>query len=168
MMRHIVFFLFIVAGLYFVNNYESEVDELVGSEYPVLEGSGIAEVDVDGERYDYLSEVVEGTYTVLYFYSNSCPTCRRTDSDLKRFNKVRPDVAIRKFDLGDEWSGDDAYNTYGLRIRAVPFILVYDPDGQLVAEDVGLDNEGAEYLYDWMNAEYRKAWEREKERENAS
>lgn len=162
MMRHIKFFLVIAAGLYFVNTYETETDRLMNSQTaPLVEGAGIREVDVDTERYDYSSEIVKGTYTILYFYSDSCHGCRLLHSQLPKFLKVRPDVAVRMFDLGDEWSGDDAYNTYGLRIGKTPFIHIYDPDGELVAEDVGRESEGFDYLYKWMNAELKKAWDRE-------
>lgn len=160
MNRHIVFFLLIAAGLYFVTTYESEVEGLVNAEYPVLEGSGIRTVSFDTEYYDYRSEIVKGTYTVMYFYSDSCPTCRRVDADLKRFIKTRPDVAIRRFDLGYHWSSAGTYQTYGIRVRKTPFIHVYDADGNLVAEDVDMGNAGMKFLYDWMNAEYRKEWER--------
>ena len=161
MIRHMRFFIVVAVALYFISTYESEVDALVNSGHSVLDGSGIRDVDVDSVRYDYRSQVVKGTYTVLYFYSDSCPTCRRVDADLKRFIKTRPDVAVRKFDLGYYWSSAKAYETYGLRIKTTPFIHVYDEDGRLVAEDVDPGREGQKFLYNWMNAEYRKAWEQE-------
>lgn len=162
MIRHIRFFALIAVGLYFVSTCESSnVDSFVNSEYAMAEGSGIREVEFDTERYDYTREVVEGAHTVLYFYSDSCYGCRLLHSQLPRFLVVRPDVAVRKFNLGARWSGDQAYNTYGLRIGKTPFIHVYDPEGNVIAADVGQKSEGFDFLYKWMNAELKKAWERE-------
>lgn len=164
MRRHIIFFTLIAAGLYFVNTYDSVLNKLM-KPMPITaaEGAGIQDVEFDTKRYEPISELVEGAFTVLYFYSDSCPGCRRLNSDLKRFVQVRPDVAIRRFDLGFKWSSDYAYNTYRLRIAKTPFILIYGPDGSLITEDVGLGDDGHNLLYDWMNEEWQQDWDRQRD-----
>lgn len=160
MKQHIIFLMMIAAGLYFINTYETQVDKLM-KPMPVTQAgeTGIRKVVFDTERHAPESELVKGAFTILYFYSDSCPGCRRLNSDLQQFSKVRPDVAVRKFDLGYRWSGDNAYNTYSLRIGKTPFILIYAPDGSLIAEDVGTGGDAFDLLYKWMNAELKQAWE---------
>ena len=94
----------------------------------------------------------------MYFFSDSCPGCKRLDIDLEQFIDARPDVAVRKFDLGYEWTGDDAYNTYKLPIGKTPFIHIYDSSGQLISEDSGLEGEGFKMLKKWMTAELHGIW----------
>ena len=164
MKRHIIFFTLIAVGLYYVNTYDSVLSKLM-KPMPVTEaaGAGIQDVSFDTKRYEPTTELVDRTFTILYFYSDSCPGCRRLNSDLKRFIQIRPDVAVRRFDLGLKWSSDYAYNTYRLRMAKTPFILIYGPDGSLIAEDVGLGDDGYHLLYEWMNAEWQQDWDRKRD-----
>lgn len=161
MKRHVIVFMLVAVCLYFVNTYETQLDKLMVP-LPVTQSAqtGIKEVLFDTEQYEPETELVRDAYTILYFYSNSCPGCRRLNSDIRQFVQVRPDIAVRKFDLGYHWSGDNAYNTYRLRIGKTPFILIYGPDGSLIARDDGTGEEAFDLLYEWMNAELKQAWER--------
>lgn len=156
MSRHVIILILILTTLFFVHTYNNDLDKLMRVPTSASSNeSGIHDVTFETSRYDPLLEVVDGSYTILYFHSNSCPACRTLVKDLKRFLKVRPDVAVRKFDLGDNWTVDSAYNTYSLKIPMVPFIYIYDPDGSLISKDSENDREGYNLLYKWIRAELR-------------
>lgn len=156
--QHTIVFLFITVGIYVSSTYRSELDKLLEVQSSISENSsGIREMKAESIRFDARDYVVPGAYTILYFYSNSCPGCKRLNIDLKQFVGVRRDVAVRKFDLGYDWSGDYAYNTYKLKIGKTPFIHIYDSSGELIVEDIGFGKEGLDLLYKWMNAELGKA-----------
>ena len=93
--------------------------------------------------------------TVLAYTSDSCPGCRKLTTHLARLVQMRPDVAVRIVDLGQRWGGMDYKNLYGIELRTVPHILLFDAEGQLLAEDKGRDKAGLNLLYDWLNAELR-------------
>ncbi len=152
-LQHVSVFLLISIALYFVVTDKTELEKLlvvqpVGSEH----NAGIKEAKAVTDGFDAQDYIMPGLYTVLYFYSDTCPGCRRLNADIKLFSGARKDVVVRKFNLGDKWSGDDAYNTYRLKIGKTPFIHIYGPSGELIAEDVGLKGEGLDLLYEWMNA----------------
>ena len=95
-----------------------------------------------------------GRITVFAFTSDRCPGCQQLKTLLGTFTGLRPDVAVRIVDLGDNWSGD--YRTmYGINLRSVPHVMIYDAAGELVAGDDG-DKAGLDLLCEWMNAEVRR------------
>jgi len=157
MSQHIIILLLLAVTIYFVHTYDTDLEELMRPSLSnISESVGIHDVKFSTNRYDPFKEIVNGSITILYFHSNSCPACRILMKDLNKFLRVRPDVVIKKFDLGDDWSVDDAYNTYTLRISMVPFIYIYGSDGKLIAKDNENERHGYELLYKWMKAELRK------------
>ena len=102
---------------------------------------------------------VPGRFTVLAFYSDSCPGCRKLQQHFQRFRALRRDVAIRLVDLGNRWGNKNYKALYGTSIRSVPHVMIYDPEAKLIAGDEGTDKAGLELLYDWMNAEIRRDFE---------
>ena len=158
-LRHVIVFLLILIGIYIAMTYTSKLDNLreVPSFYS-KDNAGIKEMEIAPGMLEPHAYAVPGNYTILYFYSDSCPTCRRLHPGLLQFVDVRPDVAVLKFNLGYDWSGDEAYNNYKLRIGKTPFIHIYDPLGKPVAVDAGYESEGLDLLYAWMRAELYEAW----------
>ena len=94
--------------------------------------------------------------TVLAYTSDSCPGCRKLSKHLDRLVNTRPDVAVRIVDLGRRWSARNCKSLYGIDIYSVPHILLFDADGNLLAEDIGRDKAGLKLLYEWLNAEIRR------------
>ncbi|MCW8956597.1 MAG: TPM domain-containing protein [Gammaproteobacteria bacterium] len=155
--QHAIVYLSIIISIYIVATYKTELDKLQEVQSILAkEGTGIREVKAGPGMFNIHNYIVPGAYTILYFYSNSCPGCRLLDANLKHFTDVRPDVAVRKFDLGYKWSADDAYNLYKLEIGKTPFIHIYGPTGDLIAEDSRSEGEGQDLLYKWMNLELHK------------
>ena len=100
-----------------------------------------------------------GRTTVFAFTSDRCPGCRQLKTLFGALTGLRPDVAVRIVDLGDNWSGD--YRTmYGINLRSVPHVMIYDDAGELVAGDDGGDKAGLDLLCEWMNAEVRRRAQR--------
>jgi thiol-disulfide isomerase/thioredoxin len=120
---------------------------------PTYASAGIAEIKPDGPVTAYAEP---GRHTVITFYSQSCPGCRQLDGHLDRFAALRPDVAIRKVDLGKSWSSTAAARDYGEPIRSVPHVIIISADGDVIARDSDSDKAGLELLHQWINAELRR------------
>jgi len=52
---------------------------------------------------------------------------------------------------------------FGVEIRGTPHIQIYDPDGKIVAKDLGFKRAGYNKLIAWMNEELKKEWEQNQE-----
>ena len=118
-------------------------------------GSGIQEV-TPYHPFNVEDYVEPDQPTIIELYSSSCPGCKRLHDHFRRFLRVRPDVAVTQIHLGRYWSSKDAWNSYRVDVYSVPHIIIYGPNGKLIAEDNGKDKSGLEFLYDWMNDEINK------------
>ena len=112
--------------------------------------AGIAEI-IPGP--DLSKHCEWGRVTVFAFYSNTCSGCRRLLHDISRFAELRPDVAFRLIDLGADWHSRDCRQLYGIELRSIPHVVIYSSGGKRIAADQGLDKQGLELLYGWMNTE---------------
>jgi len=130
------------------------MDVLLAEPDPDVEGEPGIEVIKPGP--DPADACEPSHVTVLAYSSDSCPGCRKLKKHLKRLLAIRPDVAVRIVDLGHRWGGKDYKSLYGTEIRSVPHILLFDADGNLLAEDDGRDKDGLKVLYKWLNAEIRR------------
>jgi uncharacterized membrane protein YgcG len=98
-----------------------------------------------------------GTYTIVHFGSRSCPACGLLDDNLRDFLELRPDTIVKRFELEIGWDPDAVSQRYHLDIRELPFVQVYGPEKNLIATDGLPGNEAQALLYDWMEAEQRRA-----------
>jgi hypothetical protein len=152
-------------GFHFVRGTGPFVpDYMVAPGSMVFEGgTNIQKVNLVG-AFDANDLIEQGQPTVIEFYSNRCPGCIQLNGHLKQFVNLRPDVAVQQILLSDYWRPDDVLNAYKVNIRSVPHIIIYGPDGNLVARDEGMDKSGFEFLYKWMNDELKKDWNRRHKR----
>lgn len=97
---------------------------------------------------------IPGHYTIIVYHQKMCPDCRRLDRDLDRFLELRKDVAVRKIDLGDQWSGATTARDYGRKIWWTPFIVIYDVDGKVIRADDGSKRVAWKLLRDWIAHEF--------------
>ena len=95
--------------------------------------------------------------TVVAYTSDLCPACRKLERHLASLVAMRPDVAVRRVDLGNRWSRLECKKQYGIDVRSVPHVVLFDADGNLLAQDQGRDKAGLELLYEWMNAELKRS-----------
>ena len=79
---------------------------------------------VEADPLPPLADAVEPDHhTVFIFYSTQCPACVQLLSQLGPFVRLRPDVAVRRVNLGPQWSSEDAQVKYGINIRSVPHVM---------------------------------------------
>lgn len=157
-MKKILLIVFIGAAVYSYLNAGVMKSLLASADTAqVTSDSGIKTLrSVGGFGFDVNDLVVPGQVTVVAFTVSWCPACRTLSSNFKRFNKVRPDVVIREVRMKDKWNIPWAKKQFGLDIASTPHVLVFDANGQLLAQDNGSDRSGYKLLFKWMNTEVRK------------
>ncbi|MBT9585856.1 thioredoxin family protein [bacterium] len=92
--------------------------------------------DHPGERLEIESALAPGKITVCEFFSDQCPPCREMASALKKLAGLRPDLAIRKFNLDrPQHNGIDFESPLAVQfqIDTVPCFRIYDEHGKLTA-----------------------------------
>ena len=97
----------------------------------------IANSDHPGERLEIESALVPGKVTLCEFYSDQCPPCREMASALEKLAGLRPDLAIRKFNIDrPQHNGIDFDSPLAvqLQIDTVPCFRIYDEKGKLTAQ----------------------------------
>lgn len=157
-MKHLVIFLLIATGIIYLATHKSDVQRLMkpgASLSSNLGGERIVDLDPKAGPINTASLSVPGTITVIYFRDPECPACIVADRNLVDFAKVRPDIAIRKINLGKDWSPQQWSKATGRKIWMTPLFLIYDQNGRPVAEDDANDTTGQDLLYKWMNEEIR-------------
>lgn len=98
---------------------------------PYPEGADVAIVTADGAAVGALEKLrVPGKYTVLDFYADWCGPCRVVDKQLREILSVRQDVAVRKLNVVDFES--PLARQLGRKLRALPYVIVFDPSGKRV------------------------------------
>ena len=107
--------------------------------------AGIKRVELEG-RFHAERFIELGLPTVIEFYADSCHNCRILHNYFKQFLQLRPDVAVRQIRLPNDWLPQKIWEKYKIDIQAIPHIIIYDGDGQLVAFDEGRKKEGLEFL----------------------
>jgi thiol-disulfide isomerase/thioredoxin len=117
-------------------------------------GGGIEEIVLRG-RFDPLEHVVDGQPTLIEFSADYCPGCRALHRSYDRFLAVRPDVAVRQVNLPDDWNPEEISRRHGVLIRAIPHVIVFGPDGDLLAMDTPQGFHGYEFLLGWIAEETR-------------
>ncbi|NOT32794.1 MAG: hypothetical protein HOP12_01355 [Candidatus Eisenbacteria bacterium] len=71
---------------------------------------------------------VAGKYTVFDVYADWCGPCRVVDAELRTLTEQRRDLAIRKLDVVDFKS--PLARELGARLKALPYLVVFSPDGK--------------------------------------
>ncbi|GEM_PF-728951 len=90
-----------------------------------------------GEEITLTRFLVSGQTMIFDFYSDYCPPCRQISPLLARLDQQRGDLSVVKVNInrpgvtGIDWESP-VVQQYG--INAVPYFIVYGPDGQLMAQ----------------------------------
>ncbi len=102
-----------------------------------------------GQTLDVKSLVVKGKTTLIDFYSPFCPPCVRLAPIMAKLAKKRSDLAIKKVNInqpgvnGIDWRSPLAQQ---YQIRQVPFFMIFNPQGKLVAQG----REATETVGGWL------------------
>jgi thiol-disulfide isomerase/thioredoxin len=91
-----------------------------------------------GETLDLKTLPVQGKTTLVDVYSPYCPPCLRLASLLEKLAQQRQDLAIKKVNIQRpeikgkiDWKSPLARQ---LNLHAIPYFLIYDRKGKLIAE----------------------------------
>jgi thiol-disulfide isomerase/thioredoxin len=102
------------------------------------EGADVATLSKDGADVPALEpHLAKGKVTVMDFSASWCEPCRALDEHVLEVVGKRQDVAYRKLDVGD-WDTPLAQR-YLKGIANLPYVIVYDKNGQKVDAISGLD-----------------------------
>jgi len=102
-----------------------------------------------GQTLDVKSLLVRGKTTLIDFYSPYCPPCVRLAPIMAKLAEKRPDLAIKKVNInrpginGIDWRSPLAQQ---YQVRRVPFFMIFDSKGQLVAQG----SEAVETVGGWL------------------
>ena len=147
----------VFAGYYYYVVRSADLDRLM-RRAPDLAAATPANLFVQVDRSQLplhdSAYAIPGHYTVIVYHQKMCPDCRRLDRDLEGFLEIRKDVAVRKIDLGDQWSGASTVQDYGRKIWWTPFIVIYDIDGKPIRADDGNKRVAWKLLRDWIAREF--------------
>lgn len=116
--------------------YSSDSAESAGSLEPGAEDSHPV-VLAQGAEIEVTDYLAEGNITVIDFYSEFCPPCRRIAPYLLKLHQEREDITVVKIDInrpgvkGIDW-GSPVAKQY--RLQSIPHFQVYDAEGRLLAE----------------------------------
>ncbi len=110
----------------------------------------------DGRRVDIDKHRVAGKITVIDFYADWCEACRHVDAWLALQQARHDDIALRKINVVD-WESPVAKQYLRGRVPELPYLRVYDADGELV-----------DAVYGGRISLLRRAFERARQGSNAS
>jgi hypothetical protein len=176
MSRPVVIIIFCLVGYFMYSKVQHRPTEslIPNAESLVPYGEPLVPYGAAGDRTDLgpkeiqlrgvfnaADHVVPGHPTVFVFCTSYCPSCKRLQGrDFGVFLPLRPDVAIRHVRLRKGWNHDSVRAQYGLNFGFTPHIIVYGPDGRLIAQDDGQDRSGRKFLNKWMKDEFDRKWRR--------
>ena len=100
-----------------------------------------------GEDADFQRYLSSGRISVVTFYADWCPSCRRWAPLLGFTHAAFPDMQVLLMDIG-EW---DTPVTEKYGIESVPHFKIYDGDGRLIVEGDAAD--------DWLRSAIAQRYE---------
>jgi thiol-disulfide isomerase/thioredoxin len=98
------------------------------------EPAGDVQVVARGGEVALAEHLVAGKFTLIDFYADWCPNCRRLNPIVEEIAARTPALAVRKINVLS-WDSPVA-RQHG--VTALPRLLLYDPQGELIAEGEGV------------------------------
>ncbi|HYJ87284.1 MAG TPA: thermonuclease family protein [Pyrinomonadaceae bacterium] len=83
-----------------------------------------------GQNADFRGYLGQGRVSIVYFYADWCPACRRLTPVMDELNARVPDMQVVFMDIG-EWN-TPVTAEHG--VNFVPYLKIYDKTGNLVAD----------------------------------
>lgn len=108
---------------------------------------GIVYYEIEDVRFiDDLAE--PGYVTIVELYADWCKTCTSYLNYEKNYiMKINPRMAIRRIDISRWNGGNIAEKRFNLDIQNIPYIIVFNEDGKIIADDSDRKNGGSDYVW---------------------
>ncbi len=87
-------------------------------------------LNMPGQDFNFQSYFTRDRVSIVYFYADWCPACRSFNPIMDAVNAQIPDMQVLFMNIGD-WNTPV---TRRYNVNSVPYLMVYDKDGSLVAE----------------------------------
>jgi len=87
-------------------------------------------LNTPGQDVDFSAYLTQGRISIVYFYADWCPACRKMSPFMDQINAGASDTQVLFMDIG-AWNTPVA-RLYG--VTFVPYLKIYDKRGNLVAE----------------------------------
>src|SRR5688500_143943 len=87
-------------------------------------------LNVPGQDFNFQSYFTRDRVSIVYFYADWCPACRSFNPIMDAVNTQIPDMQVLFMNIGD-WNTPV---TRRYNVNSVPYLMIYDKDGSLVAE----------------------------------
>ncbi|MBT3200267.1 MAG: hypothetical protein HN350_10145 [Phycisphaerales bacterium] len=94
-----------------------------------------------------------GRINVFAITADNCPDALKLRESITSFASLRPDVAFQIIDLGPEWRKINLAEKFGANCTNIPHVVIYNPDGTVLAQDSPVDKSAVNLLLDWMKIE---------------
>ena len=108
-----------------------------GAEAPFPPSADVRWISKAGAAVTLEEHLVPGKVTVFDFWAEWCLPCKEVDREMAAILAETDDVALRKIDVVD-WETPVA-KQYLQRVSGLPYLLVYDREGQRIGVIEGLD-----------------------------
>ena len=144
---------FVVLALFFAVSVLKSTGQ--AGKYPVTLDSGEEIYTIETfsvtelEHFNRLP--VQGFITIIDFTADWCAICKRLARFEETLVAVRDDVLIRKIDVSTDKDFQLALNKYQLNFNAVPYSIVYDKQGKVVAQDNNRQLLGQRFIHSLNN-----------------
>ncbi len=102
----------------------------VGANSPAIPKPTARPFNSPGQDADFRNYLNQGRVSIVYFYADWCPACRKTNPLMEEVNRRIPDMQVLFMDIGD-W-GTPVAQQHG--VSFVPYLKIYDKNGSLVAD----------------------------------
>ncbi|MCU7835287.1 MAG: hypothetical protein KZQ83_08530 [gamma proteobacterium symbiont of Taylorina sp.] len=108
---------------------------------------GIKYYDIEEVRFiDDLAE--PGYVTIIELFADWCEACSQyLEREQNYIMKKNPRMAIRRIDISRNNGIDIASKHFNLNIREIPYIMVFDEDGDIIADDADEKSSGSKYVW---------------------
>ncbi len=92
-------------------------------------------LNTPGQDFDFKPYLNQGRVSIVYFYADWCPACRQLNPVMDEINRLIPDMQVLFMNIG-QWETPVAQQ-YG--VNSVPYLQIYDENGNLVASGRAAD-----------------------------
>jgi thiol-disulfide isomerase/thioredoxin len=87
-------------------------------------------LNMPGQDFSFQSYFTRDRVSIVYFYADWCPACRSLNPVMDAINIQVPDMQVLFMNIGD-WNTPV---TRQYNVRSVPYMMIFEKDGSLVAE----------------------------------